>query len=275
MSDQATHAISATNLHIPSPPSLLLELEQLLATDDASMQALAALISKDVGITAQIFRTLTTPAYGLRKAPDSLGKAVSILGMKSLHDLVKGACLRQTLSGKGLDMEPFWERSAEVARLASTIAWMQRSVCNVLPEHAYLVGLFHDCGIAVLAMHAPDYCKSFCRGSGQSWPDIRREDQKFNTDHTVVGYLVAKHWKLPEYVCQAVRHHHEIIEAEHKAATLVATLQMAIHIHNQHNGQDDSEWQEIETRVLDELGIHPDGLSEFKEDVHERCQQQA
>ena len=178
-------------------------------------------------------------------------------------------------SGNGLQLEPFWERSAEVACLASNIAWAQRTVVNVLPEHAHLVGLFHDCGIPVLAMRTTDYCKAFCKGGSRAWPDVRKEDQKFSTDHTVVGYLVAKHRKLPEYVCQAVRHHHEIVEAEHKAATLVAILQMAIHIHNRHSGQDDGEWQEIETRVLDELGIHPDGLREFEEDIIERCQQQA
>lgn len=275
MTPKSPPTIATDNIQIPSPPSLLLELEQLLDADDINLQAVASLISKDAGITAQIFRALTTPAYGLKKAPDSLGKAVSILGMRTLHDLVKDLCLRQAMSGNGLQLDPFWERSAEVACLASSIAWAQRSVVNVLPEHAHLVGLFHDCGIPVLAMHTSDYCQAFCKNGSPVWPDSRKEDQKFKTDHTVVGFLVAKHWKLPEYVCQAIRHHHEIVEAEHKAATLVAILQMAIHIHNRRSGQDDSEWQEIEARVLDELGIHPDGLGEFEDEIYERCQQQA
>ena len=262
---------SGMEITIPSPPQLLLDLDRLMAADNVNMQAVAARIAQDAGVTAQIFRTLTAPAYGLKKAPDSLGKAVSILGLKSLHDLVKGACLRQSINAKGLSLEPFWERSADVARLASTIAWTQRTVCNVLPEHAHMVGLFHDCGIPVLAMHHPNYCKEFCRGDNVAWPDIHKEDQKFNTDHTVVGYMVAKHWHLPDYVCDAVRYHHEIVQAEHKAATLVSILQMAIHIYNQRYGQDDSEWLEIEARVLDELGIHPDGLHEFEDDIAERC----
>ena len=43
----------------------------------------------------------------------------------------------------------------------------------------------------------------------------------------VVGFLAARHWKMPDYVCQAVRWHHDPINVEDQAATLIAILQTA------------------------------------------------
>ncbi|MCU0841855.1 MAG: HDOD domain-containing protein [Thiobacillaceae bacterium] len=261
---------TALDIQIPSPPALLLDLERLMDEPRVNLQAIAERIAQDAGVTAQIFRLLASPAYGLRRPPDSLGKAVSILGINSLHNLVKSICLHQTLSGDSPFFEAFWERSAEIARLAATIAWSQRSVCNVLPEHAHLVGLFHDCGIPVLAMRYPDYSASFLQGSHFHWPDVHEEDARYQTDHSVVGFLVARHWNLPDYVCQAVRYHHEIVNTEHKAASLVAILQMALHIHNVNHHLDDADWAREQARVVDELGLDGTNLSEYVEDIYER-----
>ncbi|NWG86039.1 MAG: HDOD domain-containing protein [Hydrogenophilaceae bacterium] len=265
--------ITPDSVLIPSPPTLLIELERLMDEEDINIAAVAELISQDPGVAAQIFRQIASPIYGLSKPPESLGKAVSLIGLKSLHDLVKSICLRQVLSGDSPFFEWFWERSAEISKLAAAIAWAQRTVVNVLPEHAHLVGLFHDCGIPVLALHNKKYNECFRKAGVYQWPDIRKEDGKFQTDHAVVGYLVAKHWKLPDYVCQAVRYHHEIVHAEHKAATLVAILQMAMHIYNVRNGHEDADWDGERERVLDELGILPNELQAFEEDVYDQVHQ--
>ncbi|MEW5894066.1 MAG: HDOD domain-containing protein [Pseudomonadota bacterium] len=272
MPAQTAPALSPDSLLIPSPPTLLIELERLMEAEDINIAAVASLISQDPGITAQIFRQLASPVYGLNKPPESLGKAVSLIGLKTLHDLVKAICLRQVLSGDSPFFEWFWERSADISRLAAAIAWAQRTVVNVLPEHAHLVGLFHDCGIPVLALHHKPYNACFGQAGAYQWPDIRKEDARFQTDHAVVGYLVARHWKLPDYVCQAVRHHHEIVQAEHKAATLVAILQMAMHLYNLRHGLDDEEWEGVRARVLDELGILPKELPAFQEDILDQTQ---
>jgi HD-like signal output (HDOD) protein len=273
MSAKSEPGINPDSILIPSPPSLLIELERLMDEEDINIAAVAQLISKDPGVTAQIFRQLASPVYGLSKPPESLGKAVSLIGLKTLHDLVKSICLRQVLSGDSPFFEWFWERSADISRLAAAIAWAQRSVVNVLPEHAHLVGLFHDCGIPVLALHNKQYNECFKKAGAYQWPDVRKEDGKFQTDHAVVGYLVAKHWKLPDYVCQAVRYHHEIVQAEHKAATLVAIVQMAMHLYNLRNGLDDDDWQGERDRVLDELGILANELPAFQEDILDQTQQ--
>lgn len=61
MTPQPAPAIAPDHIQIPTPPSLLLlDLERLLAADNVNLQSVAAVIAKDAGITAQIFRALTT-----------------------------------------------------------------------------------------------------------------------------------------------------------------------------------------------------------------------
>jgi HD-like signal output (HDOD) protein len=191
----------------------------------------------------------------------SLEKAISVIGLTQMANIVKSVALRQSLGSNTKFYEMFWEHSGTVAQLASIIAWKQRSVCNIYPDQAYMAGLFHDCGVPILIQRFPEY--------GKAWPDLIADDNKYDTDHCVTGFLIARHWRLPDFICQAVRFHHDILHTEHKATTMVAILQMAMHIHNTYSRNQDPEWQSNHTRVLEELGISLEGLKEFEEDVYD------
>lgn len=254
---------------IPPQPTILIEMEKLLGKTNTNMSAIAKLISKDAGLSALIFKIISAPAYGLRKQLDSLEQAISVIGILQVANIIKSAVLRQTLSGKEQHYEWFWERSAEIAQLASVIARKQRTVCNILPDQAYMAGLFHDCGVPILMQRFPEYGLSFKSSAGKNGLDLMLEDKNFNTDHCVTGFLIARHWRLPDFICQAVRLHHDILHTEHEATTMVAILQMAMHIQNVYAGNADPEWEENRQRVLEELGISAEGCKEFEEDVYD------
>lgn len=71
------------------------------------------------------------------------------------------------------------------------------SVCNIFPDQAYLAGVFRDCGVPLLMERFPAYCQSMHLDEHVLWFNLAEEDRKYQTDHAVVGYFVAKHWKLP------------------------------------------------------------------------------
>jgi putative nucleotidyltransferase with HDIG domain len=246
---------------IPPQPAVLIEMEQLLGKPNTKINTIANLVAKDAGISAMVFKVISSPAYGMGKQADSLEKAISVIGLTQMANIVKSVALRQSLGGDAKFYEVFWEHSGEVAQLASTIAWKQRSVCNIYPDQAYMAGLFHDCGVPILMQRFPEY--------GQAWPDLMADDKKHDTDHCVTGFLIARHWRLPDFICQTVRFHHEILHTEHKATTMVAILQMAMHIHNIYAHNPDPEWENNRPRVLEELGIGLEGLKEFEEEVYD------
>lgn len=258
-----------SGISLPAQPSIMQEIEHLIHRPKVRMDAIAKMISSDTALTAIIFKIIGSPIYGLRKPVDSVEKAISLIGVAQLDVVVKSAALRQSISGAEPFYEWFWEHSGEIAQLCSIIAYKQRSVCNIYADDAQLAGLFHDCGVPLLMQRFPEYCKSFRLAHERKWPNVVMEDNMLHTDHAVVGYLIARHWNLPDFVCQAVRFHHDILNTEHKATTMVAILHMARHIYNIYHFADDSEWEANYEQILDEIGISTKGLKEFEEEVYD------
>ncbi len=258
-------------IRVPSPPPLLEALDRILADPMASMEDIGKVVQTDAGLTASLFRTLSRPVYGLRRPPETVAQAISIVGLKTVAELVKGLSIQSAIYGDSRFYPWFWERANDIARYSGAIAWKQRSVCNIFPEHAHLAALFMSCGVPILIQHIDKYEYAFTTANGYIWPDVFQEDQRFDTDHAVVGYLAARHWRLPDYVCQAVRWHQEPVNVNDKAATLVAILQTATHIYNVRTLKDDSAWARHEANALEEIGVARDGLDEFEEDVIDRA----
>ncbi|NTV96781.1 MAG: HDOD domain-containing protein [Thiobacillus sp.] len=258
-------------VRIPSPPPLLDELNRLLDDPNAGMEDIAKVVQTDAGLTASLFRTLAKPVYGLRRPPETAAQAISIVGLRTVAELVKGLSLEAAIYGDSAFYPWFWERANDIARYARAIAWKQRTVCNLFPEHAQLAALFMDCGVPILIQHIEKYEYAFVTAKGYIWPNVVAEDTRFDTDHSVVGYLAARHWKMPDYVCQAVRWHHDPINVEDQAATLIAILQTAKHIYNVQSLKDDSDWPRHETKALEEIGVAKEGLKEFEEDIIDRA----
>ncbi len=261
-------------IKIPPRPEVLMEIEKLVNRPGNNAGAVAKLITKDPGLSAAVFKLVNSPFFGLRRPVDDIGQAIVILGITQLTNVVKAFVLRQAIGGNEAAYQKFWDRSHDIATLSSIIAAKQLSACNISPDQAYMAGLFHECGVPILMQRFPEYCKAFRLGEGQNWPDFREEDRRFNTDHTVVGYLVAKYWHLPDFICQAVRYHHDHLHTEHAALTMVSILQLARHVHHRLAGVTDVQWHLFKDLVLDELGLSEEGLVEYEEDVQEIFRQQ-
>jgi len=261
-------------IQIPPQPAILLEIEKLLNSPRNNTNALAKLIGQDPGLCAVVFRVVNSPFYGLSKPIDNISKALVVLGINQLVNIIKGISLRNAIGGKEAIYEKFWERSGDIAALSSVIAGKVISACNISPDQAYMAGLFHECGVPILMQRFPDYCKAFRLGEGRNWPDFREEDRRFNTDHTVVGYLVARHWNLPDFACQAIRYHHDRLHVGHTALTLVSILQMARHLYHKMAGLPETQWHEMQAQALEELGLGQEGLTEFEEDVVDTFRQE-
>lgn len=263
---QKIEAILGQGITIPPQPKILLEIEELAGKSRVNVKAIADAISKDPALLAGVFKVVNSPAMGMSRTIDSAEMAITLLGLKQVTNLLKSIALRQTMGAHAQAYERFWDRSAEIAEIAATVAQKRVTVCNVFPDQAYMAGLFHDCGVPLLMQRFPNYCKILNGGSG--WPKLVDEDRQFNTDHCVVGYLVGKNWRLPEFILRGIRYHHEILAVVHPARTVVAILQMSTHLYNLlGKSTDDSEWEQCWQNVIEELGISADGLREFEEDV--------
>ena len=83
--------------------------------------------------------------------------------------------------------------------------------------------------------------------------------------------MIARHWKLPDFICKSILARREIPNDEFGAVrSLVAILQLALHIYYRITRIENPLWIKIRKDVLSELGIHPETEQEYIEEITER-----
>jgi HD-like signal output (HDOD) protein len=260
-------------IKLPPQPAVLEELQHLLARGVSDVRVLARSISQDPGIVAALFKVTQSSAFASLQPLESVENVLQAIGIKQTYNIVQAVSLANAMPAKhnAKAFEAFWIRSRAIAQLAMLVAEDRVSVCNIFPDQAYLAGIFHDCGVPVLMQRFTTYCKDMHLDVPGRWADLAEEDQRFNADHCVVGYLVGKHWKLPDFICDAIRYHHEMGSmGNHAARTMVAILQLAIHLYYLDARADNPEWERNSDDVAEELGLSADALQDFIEDTLER-----
>jgi HD-like signal output (HDOD) protein len=139
-----------------------------------------------------------------------------------------------------------------------------------------MAGIFHECGVPILMQRFPDYCYQTRLDTTTCWPALSEQDEIFHVDHSSIGYLVARHWKLPDFICNSILYHHEIPREELGAVrTLVAILQLAIHFYHRINQSDHLLWVKIGEEVLKELGFYPKDEQAYYEEISEQFAEQS
>lgn len=194
-------------IRIPPRPALLDEADRELSRDDPDLRRLAAIIARDVGLSAAVLKALNSPVFALRNKVANIGQAVILLGMRNLHSLVTAMALRNAMQGATAGLERFWDSAEKVASINAFI-------CGRLPrvprEQAYALGLFRDCGIPLLMQRFADYPETLRAAAAQDHPLPEFEQVRHGTSHTAVGKFVGQTWGLPDTVCQAIQLHHKI-----------------------------------------------------------------
>jgi len=251
---------------IPPQPRVLQELQEKMAGGVSDVRVLARIISQDPGVAAMLFKVVQSPVFRRFQPFSSLEHILQAVGLQQTSNLVRAIALSSSLPAKHNKkaFEAYWIRSQAISDLAMLIAEDRVAVCNIFPDQACLAGIFHDCGVPVLMQRFSTYCKDMHLEEPGRWINLAEEDARFNADHCVIGYLVGRHWKLPDFICDAIRYHHDITCIEnHAARTMVAILQLAIQIYHQDQRMSNPEWDSVRGDVLDELGLSDDTLPEL------------
>jgi HD-like signal output (HDOD) protein len=260
---------------IPGQPKVLLQIEKLSKLDGFHARQLSDLIRRDPGLSARLLYIANSPAYGLVEKIANIGDAIVILGVERTLNLCRAVLLREALHPASPTLEIFWDRSMIVAEL--TVAAAFRQGVGVSNDLAYLTGLFHACGIAVMASKLPGYGTELADEA--RWTNIEEHDRKFGVDHVLVSYLVSRHWRLPEQVANSIlgqrgfsdrqfdcqpRDQCTSESANSRCAGLVASLQLALLIYNRvFLRSRTSEWEATLESSLATLEMSEKELAQF------------
>jgi len=273
--EQAKHIVDT--IAIPPQPAALTETLAIVNSNDPDLSQIAEIISKDVALSAAVFKTINSPFFGIRREISSIQQATMLLGMKNVVNIVTGISLRMSMEnnkGGELNLGRFWDTASDTALVCTNLA---KAMGSAVKDDAYMFGLFHDCGIPLMQQKYPDYFEVLKRANSEPDKDFTDiEEEYYDTNHATVGYMVAKSWKLPQPICQAILSHHsiDVLKESGNVATLIAMLHMAEHIsHSKRRLSQDLRWELIKEAVLENLLIDEQEYEELKEDVSDMLDQ--
>jgi len=266
---------------IPSAPQLIVDLQLEMASSHVQLDKIAEIIVKDVGISGKVIKLINSPFFGLRSHIVSIQHAISLLGVENILNIVNSIALQQSFSNNNLvNMTRFWDNASDVAMTSAFISRLMGIAC---PDEAYLLGLFHNSGIALLIEKFPRYVDILKLAYSEKSTRITDiENHKIKCNHAVAGYYVAKSWKLPQYICDAIADHHKTqaiftneIVCETDKKNLLAILKLAETICKTYKtfGAEptDYEFETIKEDLLSYLGISAYEFDELKADVFDKC----
>lgn len=249
------------SIRIPSAPAILLELQEALQQEEPDMGAVSDAIERDVGMSSLVLKTVNSAFFGLRHKARSIRQATALLGLINIGNIVTGLALKRALQDRA-DVTPpeFWDSPVNVAMVAAMLAQRYGSIP---PDEAYMLGLFQNAGEVLMAQRFPDYL-SCLNASREECCDLAyKEDDRYGTNHAVIGYFISASWGLPKHIQQIILRHHDagafLAEDDGVASvprTLMAVLKMAEHIDACFWGRrDNPEWRLQGEYVLQYLGV--------------------
>ena len=276
----------AKTVGIPSQPKILVGINEEMSKPAPEFGRLLNLVSKDLGITAKLIKVANSAYFGLGYEVDTIDKALSVLGLHNFNTIVVASALRDALMSSHLpqqQFDSFYSHSISVAKVSQLIAQKINLpiIDSVFFNTSYMAGLFHDCGILLVAKRFPDYYDIVSSGLSEGSNISEIEEKNYRTNHCVVGSFVAKSWQLPNVVCEVIQHHHDLDitgQSDEVVRKMLSVVMLAENIvyrctQSTKNGYVDLYNSKIEdealhSQLLSELNLTTEELSEV-EDVAE------
>lgn len=256
---------------IPPCPESLLRLQAILAAPELDAGAIDQLASSDVAMAAALIRQANSPLYALAQPVQTVGMALTVLGLRPAVELLSAFITRHALQVRSPLLDHFWESSQ---RRAIACEHIGRQLYSFDPGLGYSFGLFCHVGMPVLVKAVRGYSSTVTEAlARQDRTFTQTENANHRTDHAVVGAIVARTWHLTGDVAQAIWLHHDFSclqdgQFNPTVRHLVALGLLAEYLVHHHEGLEPSrEWRQHGEACMASLDVTHDELNHWVDDL--------
>lgn len=189
-------------------------------------------ISIDPVLTGKVLKLINSAYYSLPNQVTSLVRAIVMLGINTIKNLVISAGVMTTINNKNnfsaLDMEAFWRHSLCVGAMAKFFAARER-IDQKFTEEYFVGGLLHDIGkIPFNTVISEHYREVISYSTDRKIPLHDVETKNFEINHCDLGLRIAELWRLPPNIKSSIRYHHNLHDIdEQDQKKFVATICLA------------------------------------------------
>lgn len=213
--------------HLPSLPTIYLQLVRLMNDPSASMQEVGNLIASDMAMTAKVLQIVNSSFFGLARHIHDPSEAASYLGIYTVKALVLAADVfaqYEKRPARDFSASVAARHSQQVGSAARAIAQTQNAT-PLKVDQSLVAGLLHDIGKMLLASNFPEEFQRAHRNPHV--PPLEAEREVFGANHAEIGGYLLGLWGLPPGVVEAVRFHHAPAESGEREFTALTAVHVA------------------------------------------------
>ena len=204
---QTAQQLVSSNLKLVTLPAVFARVKSVVDDRKASAIDLAKVLSGDPAMTARVLQLVNSAFWGFGRRIESLSRAVSLLGMLQVHDLVLASSVAQVFDRVKpalIDVKKHW-RGSVLRGLAATELARRAELVDL--GRVFTEGLLSDMGHMVLYMKTPELAaRALEQTLGRPWDLAQAERELIGCDAAQVGGALCDAWNLPQCFGESIRH---------------------------------------------------------------------
>ena len=190
---------------LTSLPDVYERVREQVESPDGSIAEVARLVGADPALSARLLRLVNSALYGPRGRIDDVLRAVTLLGLQQVHDLVLAMSLQATFAGirpARLDMQRFWRGSLLTGLAARAAA---QAAAQPMGERLFVIGVLSDIGHLVLYQTVPELAAMAQREADAGKDALEAAERRvIGCDFAEVGAALMDRWQLPDRFAGAI-----------------------------------------------------------------------
>lgn len=208
MSSDRLQKMTAEIGQLPSVPEIYSEMNAEMGKEDASMTAIASIVSRDLAMSAKILQLINSAFFGLRRQVSSIEQAVAYLGMDVIRALVLSESAFKSFdsTSSAIKIDSLMRKSQAVAALAKQIAKTE-SDNKVMIDDVFQAGMMHELGKLILATELADEYKKVVDHTDAGASFAEAEIEQFGVMQGEVGGYLLGLWGLADGVVEAIAYY--------------------------------------------------------------------
>ena len=236
---QRLRQITEKVIGLPSLPTVVTQLINLVGDPATTAREISQLISTDQALTAKILKVANSSFYGFPRKIATIQLAIVVLGFETVKNLgLSVAVLKRFHAGRAhplFDRQQFWEHAIGCGVAARMLA---RKRSRKLEGEAFVAGVLHDIGKLILIEYFPDEFGESLELARDELLTISEAEMKvIGVTHAEIGGWLAEKWNLPQSLVEAITYHHNPMAIDKPGEILMITHAANALTRHNHIGQ--------------------------------------
>ncbi len=222
--------ITESIIGLPTLPTVVSKMIELIDNPRTSAAALSRLISTDQALTARLLKLANSAYYGFPREISTVNMAIVVLGFNTVKDMGLSLSVfdvfKNLTNSDCFDISRFWEHSIACGIASRMLA---RNYRSRFAGEAFVAGLLHDIGKVILNQYFNKEFQIIMQKSSNGVSLETAENDTIGTSHSQIGAWLAEKWNLPKLISETILFHHNPWDSK-KEPVFIATVCLANYI---------------------------------------------